>query len=136
MPYEIYDKLIGKNIKWGQVSPTDGIEYIQKAKILSADINGHILVKFNDRIEINPDGYAIIDDLTKNIISDNDIKISMETDGGKASLSLDYLSHGLNWQSNYILTLNDQDNIKQRYDDQKIWQGEEISAKINWSNNH
>ncbi len=130
MPYEIYDKLIGKNIKWGQVSPTDGIEYIQKAKIISADINGHILVKFNDRIEINPNGYAIIDDLTENIISDSGIKISMKTTGGKASLSLDYLSHGLNWQSNYILILNNQDNIKQRYDDQKIWQGEEISAKL------
>ncbi|NNL56934.1 MAG: DUF4139 domain-containing protein [Pseudomonadales bacterium] len=91
------------------MNPATGIEKEQRATLLST--NNGTVVKIGDRIETNPPGRYIFDNVPANLRDKPTLSVMLDNKTPRAQdLQLSYLTAGLSWRADYVAELNQDDN--------------------------
>jgi hypothetical protein len=108
-PQKLLEKYTGKNVQIVSMNPATGKETTETARILST--NQGTVVKIGDRIEINPAGRYIFNDVPDTLRDEPTLSIQLDNKArGAQNYELSYLSGGLGWQADYVAELNKDDN--------------------------
>lgn len=107
-PQKLLNKYVGKDVKLYYRNPYTDREEIVTAKLLSN--NGGPIYKIGDEITFNYPGRVIFPEIPDSLISkptlvwllDNRLKREQKIEAS-------YLTNGINWKSDYVVTLNDKD---------------------------
>lgn len=108
-PDKLLDKYVGKEVKLLTTNPYKGKEKIEPATLLSN--NGGPIFQIGDEITYGHPGRVIFPGVPDNLISKPTLVWLVNTvTKGKQSVEASYLTSGINWRSDYVVTLNDGDD--------------------------
>lgn len=108
-PNKLLDKYVGKQVSIAKINPATGKQTIEKATVLST--HEGVVLKIGDRIETNPAGQYIFDNIPSNLRDQPTLVTQLNSATAQAQqLELSYLSGGLSWKADYIAELNASSN--------------------------
>jgi hypothetical protein len=108
-PQKLLDKFVGKEVKLFTKNPYTEREEVVTATLLSN--NGGPIFKIGDEITYGHPGRVIFPGVPEDLMAKPTLLWLAENDllaGQKVEAS--YLTNGINWQSDYVVTLNDKDD--------------------------
>jgi len=109
-PQKLLDKYVGKEVKLFQKNPYTEREEILTATLLSN--NGGPIFKIGDEITFGHPGRIIFPGVPENLISKPTLVWLLENSLSSAQkVEASYLTDGINWRADYVLTLNDKDDM-------------------------
>ncbi|MEE9412279.1 MAG: hypothetical protein V3V22_04425, partial [Methylococcales bacterium] len=104
-PEKLLDHYVGRQINIATLNPVTGKETIELATVLST--NGGTVIKIGDRIETNPRGRYIFDQLPDSLRDEPTLVTQVMSPTSKQqTLELSYLSGGLSWKADYVAELS------------------------------
>ena len=107
-PQKLLEKYLGRSVRIARINPATGNETVQEATVLSVQ-NGTV-VQIGDRIETNPPGRFIFDELPASLRDQPTLSIELDNAvRGKQSLELSYLTGGLSWRADYVAEISQDD---------------------------
>lgn len=107
-PAALLQKFVGREVGVVRTHPTTGAETIERAEILSA-ASGAVL-KIGDRIEVGVPGRIIYDKVPDNLRDRPTLVTKIDnTKAGEQLVELAYLTGGLNWRSDFVAELDQND---------------------------
>lgn len=108
-PQRLLDKYVGKDVKLYYKNPYTEREEIVTATLLSN--NGGPIFKIGDEITFGHPGRIIFPGVPENLISKPTLVWLIENNLSSAQkVEALYLTNGINWRSDYVVTLNDKDD--------------------------
>jgi hypothetical protein len=108
-PQKLLDKYVGKEIKLYYKNPYTEREEIVTATLLSN--NGGPIFKIGDEITFGHPGRIIFPGVPENLISKPTLVWLLKNNLSSAQkVEASYLTNGINWRSDYVLTLNEKDD--------------------------
>ena len=108
-PQKMLEKYVGKPIKIATMNPATGVEQVEDAKILST--NQGVVVQIGSRIETNPRGRYIFDQVPANLRDKPTLVLQLNNQNtSDQDVELSYLSGGLSWKADYVAELNANDD--------------------------
>ena len=108
-PKLLLDKYVGKDITIVRIDPVSNEEKHLSATVLST--NGGIVLKVGNNIEIGMPEKIKFPALPENLFNKPTLVIELENNKSSLQeLELSYLTHGLQWQADYIASLNKQED--------------------------
>jgi hypothetical protein len=109
-PQKLLDKYVGKEVKLYYKNPYTEREEIVAATLLSN--NGGPIFKIGDEITYGHPGRIIFPGVPENLISKPTLVWLIENNLSKAQkVEASYLTNGINWRADYVVTLNDKDDM-------------------------
>lgn len=109
-PQKLLDKYVGKEVKLYQKNSYSEREEILTATLLSN--NGGPIFKIGDEITFGHPGRIIFPGVPENLISKPTLVWLLENSLSSAQkIEASYLTDGINWRADYVLTLNDKDDM-------------------------
>ena len=109
-PQKLLDKYVGKEIKLYYKNPYTEREEIVTATLLSN--NGGPIFKIGDEITFGHPGRIVFPGVPENLISKPTLVWLLKNNLSSAQkVEASYLTNGINWRSDYVLTLNEKDNM-------------------------
>ena len=109
-PQKLLDKYVGKEVKLYQKNPYTEREEILTATLLSN--NGGPIFKIGNEITFGHPGRIIFPGVPENLISKPTLVWLLENSLSSAQkVEASYLTDGINWRADYVLTLNDKDDM-------------------------
>jgi hypothetical protein len=109
-PQKLLEKYIGKTVSLVKVHPTTGLETVEQATVLS--VNNGTILKIGNRIEANPNGRIVFDDVPANL-RDRPTLVTQINNKGIAdqTVELSYLTGGLGWKADYVAELSAKEDM-------------------------
>jgi hypothetical protein len=108
-PQKLLDKYVGKEVKLYYKNPYTEREEIITAILLSN--NGGPIFKIGDEITFGYPGRIIFPKVPDNLISKPTLVWLVENNLSKTQeIETSYLTNGINWRADYVVTLNDKDD--------------------------
>ncbi len=108
-PERLLDKYVGKEVKLYLKNPYTDREEIVTATLLSN--NGSPIYKIGNEITFGHPGRIIFPGVPENLMSKPTLVWLMENTLASAqTVEASYLTNGINWRSDYVVTLNDKDD--------------------------
>ena len=108
-PQKLLDKYVGKEVKLYYKNPYTEREEIIKATLLSN--NGGPIFKIGDEITFGHPGRIIFPGVPENLISKPTLVWLIENSLSSAQkVEASYLTNGINWRADYVVTLNNKDD--------------------------
>jgi hypothetical protein len=108
-PQKLMDKYVGKEVKLYQKNPYTEREELVTATLL-ANNNGPIY-RINNEITFNHPGRVILPGLPESLIAQPTLVWLLENSLGKQqTLEASYLTNGISWKADYVMTLNENDS--------------------------
>ena len=107
-PEKLLNKYVGKELKLYQMNPYTEREQYVTATLLSN--NGQPIFKIGDEITYGYPGRIIFPAVPENLISKPTLVWLIENDLANQKVEASYLTNGINWRSDYVVTLNDKDD--------------------------
>ncbi|MEW6585530.1 MAG: DUF4139 domain-containing protein [Nitrospirota bacterium] len=108
-PQKLLDKYVGKEVKLYYKNPYSEREEIVTAILLSN--NGGPIFKIGEEITFGHPGRIIFPGVPENLISKPTLVWLVENDiSPEQKVEASYLTNGINWRADYIVTLNDKDD--------------------------
>ncbi len=108
-PQKLLDKYVGKEVKLYNKNPYTEREEIVTATLLSN--NEGAIFKIGDEITFGHPGRIIFPGVPENLISKPTLVWLLENSLSTAQkLEASYLTNGINWRADYVVTLNDKDD--------------------------
>ena len=108
-PQKLLDKYVGKEIKLYYKNPYSGKEEISNAILMSN--NGGPIYKIGNEITFGHPGRVIFPSIPEDLISRPTLVWLLKNDRSTAQkVEVLYLTNGINWRVDYLLTLNDKDD--------------------------
>jgi len=108
-PQKLLDKYVGKEVKLYQKNP-----YTEREEIISATLlsnNGSPIFKIGDDITFGYPGRIIFPGVPETLISKPTLVWLLEnTQSSLQKVEALYLTNGINWKADYVVTLNDKDD--------------------------
>jgi hypothetical protein len=108
-PQKLMDKFIGKEIKLYQIN-----QYTEREETVSATLmanNGSPVYRIGNDITFNYPGRVILPDVPESLIAKPTLVWLLENDRVEPqTVEASYLTNGINWRSDYVLTLNASDD--------------------------
>ncbi|MBI4826284.1 MAG: DUF4139 domain-containing protein [Nitrospirae bacterium] len=109
-PQKLLDKYVGKKVKIFNENPYTEREEIIEATLLSN--NGGAIYQIGDEITFNYPGRVIFPEVPDDLISKPTLVWMFEnTLPSKQKVEASYLTNGINWRADYVVTLNDKDDM-------------------------
>jgi hypothetical protein len=107
-PQKLLDKYVGKEVKLYTKNP-----YTEREEVLSATLlsnNGGPIFKIGDEITFGHPGRIIFPGVPENLISKPTLVWLLENSlKEQQKVEASYLTNGINWRADYVVTLNDKD---------------------------
>ena len=108
-PQKLMDKYVGKEVKLYQKNPYSEREEMVTATLL-ANNNGPIY-RINNEITFNHPGRVILPGLPESLIAQPTLVWLLENGLGKTqTVEASYLTNGITWKADYVMTLNENDS--------------------------
>lgn len=108
-PQKLMDKYVGKEVKLYQKNPYTEREEIVTATLLSN--NGGPIFRTGDDITFGHPGRVIFPGVPENLISKPTLVWLLENElSSLQKVEASYLTNGINWRADYVVTLNDKDD--------------------------
>lgn len=108
-PEKLLDKYVGKEVKLYYKNPYTDKEEILKATLLSN--NGGPIFKIGDDITFGYPGRIVFPGVPENLISKPTLVWLVQNNLlSPQKIEASYLTNGINWRSDYVVTLNDKDD--------------------------
>ena len=108
-PQKLLDKYVGKEVKLYSKNPYTEREEIVRATLLSN--NDGPIFKIGDEITFGHPGRIVLPGLPENLISKPTLVWLIENNlTAPQSIETSYLTNGINWRADYVLTLNQKDD--------------------------
>ncbi len=109
-PNKLLDKYVGKEVKLYYRNPYTEREEIVKATLLSN--NGGPIYRIGDEITFGYPGRIIFPKIPENLISKPTLLWLIENNiTSTQKIEATYLTNGINWRADYVLTLNESDDM-------------------------
>lgn len=109
-PEKLLDKYVGKKVKLFNKNPYTEREEIVEATLLSN--NGGAIYQIGDEITFNYPGRVIFPKVPDDLISKPTLVWMFEnTLPSKQKVEASYLTNGINWRADYVVTLNEKDDM-------------------------
>ena len=107
-PQKLLDKYVGKEVKLYTKNPYSEREDIVTATLLSND--GGPIFRTGDEITFGHPGRIIFPGVPENLISKPTLVWLIENNlNERQKVEASYLTNGINWRADYVVTLNDKD---------------------------
>ncbi|MCJ7481569.1 MAG: hypothetical protein MUO31_01240, partial [Thermodesulfovibrionales bacterium] len=108
-PQKLLDKYVGKEVKLYYKNPYSEREEIVTATLLSN--NGGPIFRISDEITFGHPGRIIFPGVPENLISKPTLVWLIRNSLSSAqNIEASYLTNGINWRADYVVTLNDADD--------------------------
>ena len=108
-PQKLLDKYVGKDVKLYYKNPYTEREEILNATLLSN--NGGPIFKIGNEITFGHPGRIIFPGVPENLISKPTLVWLLDNSLSSAQkVEASYLTNGINWRADYVLTLNEKDD--------------------------
>lgn len=108
-PQKLLDKYVGKKVKLYSMNPYTEREQIVEAEVLSN--NGSPIFKIGDEITYGHPGRIVFPGVPEDLIAKPTLVWLLENSLSSAQkVEASYLTGGINWKADYIVTLNDKDD--------------------------
>ena len=108
-PQKLLDKYVGKEVKLYTRNPYTEREEIVNATLLSN--NGQPIFKINDEITFGHPGRIVFPGVPENLNAKPTLVWMLENSLlPSQKIEASYLTNGINWRSDYVVTLNDKDD--------------------------
>lgn len=108
-PQKLLDKYVGKEVKLFQKNP-----YTEREETISATLlsnNGGPIFKIGNEITFGHPGRIIFPGVPENLIAEPTLVWLVENSMVKPRMvEVSYLTNGINWRADYVVTLNEKDN--------------------------
>ena len=109
-PQKLLDKYVGKEVKLYYKNPYTEREEMVTATLLSN--NGGPIFKIGDEITFGHPGRIIFPEVPENLISKPTLVWLIDnTLSSHQKVEASYLTNGINWRADYVVTLNDKDDM-------------------------
>jgi hypothetical protein len=109
-PEKLLDKYVGKEVKLYYKNPYTDKEEILKATLLSNN-GGSPIFKIGDDITFGYPGRIVFPGVPENLISKPTLVWLIQNNLlSSQKVEASYLTNGINWRSDYVITLNDKDD--------------------------
>lgn len=109
-PEKLLDKYVGKEVKLYYKNPYTDKEEVLKATLLSNN-GGSPIFKIGDDITFGYPGRIIFPGVPENLISKPTLVWLIQNNLlSSQKVEASYLTNGINWRSDYVITLNDKDD--------------------------
>ena len=109
-PQKLLDKYVGKEVKLYSRNPYTEREEIVTATLLSN--NGGPIFKIGDEITFGHPGRIIFPGVPENLIAKPTLLWLIENRlKSKQDVEASYLTNGINWRADYVVTLNEKDTM-------------------------
>jgi len=107
-PQKLMDKYVGKEVKLFYKNPYTDKEDVVNATLLSN--NGAPIYKIGSEITFGHPGRVVFPSVPDNLISRPTLVWLLKAAGGDNKIEASYLTNGINWHADYVLTLNESDD--------------------------
>ncbi|MFW6199249.1 MAG: DUF4139 domain-containing protein [Gemmatimonadota bacterium] len=107
-PRKLLEKYVGREVTVYRTNPETGEEEGITAEVLSVD-EGPIL-RIGDEITFDYPGRFGFPEVPDNLIAKPTLLWRLDAPGGSQQVEVTYLTNSLNWKSDYVMTLNEDDD--------------------------
>jgi hypothetical protein len=107
-PQKLLEKYVGRTVTVYRTNPQTGIEEPVEAEVLS--VNGGPILRIDGEITFNYPGRFGFPELPDNLIPEPTLLWRLDSPGGRQRVEVSYLTNSLNWKSDYVMVLNEDDD--------------------------
>ncbi len=107
-PQKLLEKYVGRTVSVYRTNPQTGVEEAQEAEVLS--VNGGTILRIGDELTFNYPGRFGFPEVPDNLIAEPTLLWRLEAGGGAQQVEVSYLTNSLNWKSDYVMVLNEDDD--------------------------
>jgi len=107
-PQKLLEKYLGRTVYVYRFNPETEREERVEAEVLST--NGGTILRIGDEITYNYPGRFAFPEIPANLIAKPTLLWLLDSDGGSRRLEVSYLTRQLNWKSDYVLVVGQDDS--------------------------
>jgi hypothetical protein len=107
-PQKLLEKYVGRTVTVYRTNPATGVEESVEAEVLS--VNGGPILRIGDEITFNYPGRFGFPEVPENLIAQPTLLWQLDASGGSQQVEVTYLTNNLNWKSDYVMVLNEDDD--------------------------
>ncbi len=106
-PQKLLEKYVGRTVTVYRYNSDTGQDEPYQAEVLS--VNGGPILKIGDEITFNFPGRFTFPEIPDNLIAKPTLMWTLSSDRPRHDLEVSYLTNNLNWKSDYVFVINDDD---------------------------
>lgn len=107
-PQKLLEKYVGREVTVYRRNPETGEEEGVTAEVLS--VNGGPILRIGDEITFDYPGRFGFPEVPENLIAQPTLLWQLDAPGGSQRVEVTYLTDNLNWKSDYVMVLNEDDD--------------------------
>lgn len=107
-PEKLLEKYVGRTVRVYRMNPQTGEDEGVDAEVLS--VNGGPILRIGDEITFNYPGRFGFPEVPDNLIAEPTLLWRLDAGGGDQQVEVTYLTRSLNWKSDYVMVLNEDDD--------------------------
>jgi len=107
-PQKLLEKYVGRTVTVYRTNPETGVEEGVEAEVLS--VNGGPILRIDGEITFNYPGRFGFPELPDNLIPEPTLLWRLDSPGGRQRVEVSYLTNSLNWKSDYVMVLGEDDD--------------------------
>ena len=106
-PQKLLEKYVGRKVRVFRWNEVTGRDEEREAEVLS--VNDGTILRIGEEISFNYPGRISFPEIPKNLIARPTLVWSLQSDASRARLEVSYLTKQIDWKSDYVLVVNDDD---------------------------
>lgn len=107
-PQKLLEKYVGRTVNVYRTNPQTGVDEAVEAEVLS--VNGGPILRIGGEITFNYPGRFGFPELPDNLIAEPTLLWRLDAGGGQQQVEVSYLTNSLNWKSDYVMVLGEDDD--------------------------
>ena len=107
-PQKLLEKYVGRTVNVYRTNPQTGVDEAIEAEVVS--VNGGTILRIGGEITFNYPGRFGFPEVPDNLIAEPTLLWRLDAAGGQQQIEVSYLTGGLNWKSDYVMVLNEDDD--------------------------
>ncbi|MGD2046987.1 MAG: DUF4139 domain-containing protein [Gemmatimonadota bacterium] len=107
-PQKLLEKYVGRTVTVYRTNPQTGEDQAVEAEVLS--VNGGPILRIDGEITFNYPGRFGFPELPDNLIAEPTLLWRLNAGGGDQPVEVSYLTNSMNWKSDYVMVLNEDDD--------------------------
>jgi len=106
-PQKLLEKYVGRSVTLYRTNPVTGVDEPHEAEVLS--VNGGPILRIDGEITFDYPGRFGFPELPDNLIAEPTLLWRLDAGGPRQRVEVTYLTNSLNWKSDYVLVLDEDD---------------------------
>ncbi len=107
-PQKLLEKYVGRTVRVYRTNSQTGLEEQIEAEVLS--VNGGPILRIGNEITFNYPGRFGFPEVPDNLIAEPTLLWRLDARGGQQQVEVSYLTNSLNWKSDYVMVLDEDDD--------------------------